>query len=601
MKLEKLVVKNLGPYRDTRQFDLNGELTVFWGANFSGKSTLAKAIYFALTDKVLTTGLKPAALTSTGTASGTVGLFYQHNQKRFRIYRSTKGDLQIEQASGERWLPCTEIAASTLPTLNHLQWRIGCFLHEDELGEFLVQPPANRRDLLNQLLGVEQLLKAQELFIEVRRLAKRREKTALGLQQSLRLEGLADRSADLQTAKNTVTKLEARLQALPGTASAEQPDERLRQTWEQAKAAAQNRLAQRQAQLDSIRAGFNHREELAAILQQSAQQLAQRDAAAHEAEKCTEWRITLASQLRQIDETLATLKNLQGRETCPTCQQPISPKLLEKLVAEYQARRRAILRDHDEAETKEHEARETVRLFDELARKQTGLEHRLQQWQQIETEIALTQTEIETWETKLTALAPLSSADQSREQLQQELETQRRRLAELERQQALYEQRQQEILSANRQAEAVTRHRLLSEWAADALAQTVQAAIGISLKKAESEIVSCLQRFELFHAQPQKIDLEKSQLMPDLDGRALQTLSGSEKTILYLSMKIALSRLMPGADFLVLDDPTTHLDETRRERLRDYILTLTPQKQILLFTNDRSFAGQFTNANRIEL
>jgi exonuclease SbcC len=89
--------------------------------------------------------------------------------------------------------------------------------------------------------------------------------------------------------------------------------------------------------------------------------------------------------------------------------------------------------------------------------------------------------------------------------------------------------------------------------------------------------------------------------MPDLDGRALQTLSGSEKTILYLSMKIALSRLMPGADFLVLDDPTLHLDETRRERLRDYLANLMSEKQVIVFTNDRGFAEQFANAKRINL
>ncbi|MGH7451346.1 MAG: AAA family ATPase, partial [bacterium] len=321
MKLEKIVVKNLGPYREMRQFELDEKLTIVCGANFSGKSTLAKAAYYALTGKMLTTGLKPPALANA--ASGTVGLFYRHAQNHFRIYRSTKGDLQIEQASGEKWLRCDE--ASALPGLNFQQWRAGCFLHEDELGEFLVQPPANRRDLLNQLLGVERLLKAQELFIEVRRLAKRREKTALGRQESLRLDGLADHTAELQTAKNAVAKLEARLQALQSGSAENQPDERLRQTWEQAKTAAQTRLEQSLSQLEAVRAGFNHRDELAAMLQQSAQQLSQREAARRDTESCTELRITLASQLRQVEEILAAIQGLQGQETCPTCQQSISP------------------------------------------------------------------------------------------------------------------------------------------------------------------------------------------------------------------------------------------------------------------------------------
>ncbi len=600
MKLEKIVIKNLGLYREQRQFELGNDLTIFYGANFSGKSTLAKAVYFALTGKTLAAGLKPPALASTGAASGTAGLFYQHQQKSFRIYRSTRGDLQIEQADGDKWQRCAENAA-TLPPLNFQQWRTGCFLHEDELGEFLVQPPASRRDLLNQLLGVESLLKAQELFIQVRRLAKRREKTAVGVQESLRVDDLADRAAELQAAKSAVAKLEARLQALQENTPEARPDERLRQTWEQATAAAKSRLEQSQQQFDAVRAGFNRRDELAALLQQSAQQLSQREAAKHEMEGCTELRITLTSQLRQVEEMLAMMQGLQGRETCPTCQQPISPAVIKKLVEDYQTKRESILREREQAEAKEREARETIGLFDELARKQTDLEQRLQRWQQLDAEIAAAKDELETWEAKLAALAPLSPAGETREKMQQELESHRRQLAELERQQMLYEQRRQAIMSANRQAETVTKHRLLSEWAADALARTVQSVVGISLKKADAEITACLQNFGLFHAQPQKIDLEKSQLMPDLNGRALQTLSGSEKTILYLSMKIALSRLMPGADFLVLDDPTLHLDETRRERLRDYLASLLPEKQIILFTNDRGFAEQFVHAKRIDL
>lgn len=601
MKLKKLIVKNIGRYHGTQSFELGENLTIFHGANFSGKSTLARALYYGLTGKVLTTGLKPSTLVSANAAGGTVGVFYQHQQKAFRIYRSTKAELQIEQAVEEKWVRCAHDEGSTLPALNPSQWRAGCFLHEDELGEFLAQPPASRRELLNQLLGVEQLLQAQELFIQVRRLAKRHEKTAVSLQESLRLDGLADQNSEWQITKSMVAKLEARLQVLQETSAAGTPDERLRQTWEQAKTGAQQRSEQLREQLDRIRAGFETRDELSAMLQQSAQELAQCDAATVEAEKCAERRITLASELRQVQVMLAGIQGLQDREICPTCRQPLSPALIARLVEDYQTRRDALGRDHDQAELAERERREAVRLLDDLSRKHRELEHRLERWQQIETEFAAAQKEMESWDTKLSALAPPASADETRAQLQRELETQRRKLAELEQQQKLYEQRRQEILSANRQAESVKHHRLLSEWAADAVAHTVQSIIGISLKKAEAEIAACLQRFGLFHSQAQHLDLEQSQLMPDLDGRALQTLSGSEKTILYLSMKIALSRLMPGADFLALDDPTLHLDETRRERLHDYLVSLIPEKQIILFTYDRGFADRFVNAQRFDL
>jgi hypothetical protein len=65
--------------------------------------------------------------------------------------------------------------------------------------------------------------------------------------------------------------------------------------------------------------------------------------------------------------------------------------LIAKLVADYQAKREAILRERELAEAKDRDARETMQMLDDLARKQSELERRLQQWQQIETEIAAAQ------------------------------------------------------------------------------------------------------------------------------------------------------------------------------------------------------------------
>ncbi len=89
--------------------------------------------------------------------------------------------------------------------------------------------------------------------------------------------------------------------------------------------------------------------------------------------------------------------------------------------------------------------------------------------------------------------------------------------------------------------------------------------------------------------------------MPELDGRMFRMLSGSEKAILYLSMKLAISSLMPDADFILLDNPTLHSDDLRRQLIRNYLLRFVPQKQIIILTNDRIFADLFPQAHRIDL
>ena len=127
----------------------------------------------------------------------------------------------------------------------------------------------------------------------------------------------------------------------------------------------------------------------------------------------------------------------------------------------------------------------------------------------------------------------------------------------------------------------------------------MQSVSGTKLDRAGDGVSSCLKDFDLL--QEGKFDLEESRLMPDIGGRPFRVLSSSEKLILYLGMKMAISQVMPGAEFFVLDNPTIHLDEFRRQRMCDYLLSLIPDKQIIVFTNDRIFADLMTQAKRINL
>ena len=155
MRIRQLTIKDIGVFSGIRRFDFDHHLTVIYGKNFSGKSTLLRAIYFALCGKILNAGIKAKDIVSDGAKSGTVGITYAINDHLFRIYRSTKGDLQEEQFKDQIW---QSIESSALPPLNFHQWQVGCFLKEEELGEFLSLTSANRRDLLHQLLGVESLI-----------------------------------------------------------------------------------------------------------------------------------------------------------------------------------------------------------------------------------------------------------------------------------------------------------------------------------------------------------------------------------------------------------------------------------------------------------
>lgn len=599
MKLTSLSVERFGRFAESKHVEFDPALTVFTGANSSGKSTLVRAIYFALTGKVLGPGLKPSELTSSGHRGGLVSLTADCDGKLLRLTRPTLGALEVaQQASDGSWQPCPA-QPEALPALNPLQWRAGCFLHENELGEFIVQMPSSRRDLMHQLLGADKLLQAQELFILARRKAKRVEKQVTGHRDSLKLAGLVGRSGELAEAEVELRRLEARWQAASEARSGTTVEARVRDTWEQAKAAAQRRLQQLQEQLAQVRSGFAGLEEVEALLEQVDGHLAKREAAAQEVEAAIERRTVLSDQLRQTREVRLRLKELSAKEYCPTCHQVLLPSHVQQILPEYITREATLAQELEAAQAQEASARRAQELIEQAAGRRAELARRLQRWQELDAAIAAASAELAMWEEKLAAHP--KGTDESLAGLQQQVEAQRQHCQTLHGQQQVFTQRQQEIARAHEQAVTAITNRRLSEWAADAVARTVQHVIGVSIQQVEKELAACLRAFRLFAKQQHSFNLHEKHLLPDIDGRAWQALSGSEKALIYLSMKVALSRLLAGAGFLVLDNPTTHLDEARRSRLRDYLLSLLPTRQIILFTNDQAFASLFPKARSIQL
>lgn len=136
MRLEQLTVRNLGIFRGARSFDLNADKVLIYGTNFSGKTTLAQAIYFVLSGKVLTNGLRPSALIFQNEAGGTSGLTYHHEGQRYRIWRSAKGDFKTEKFLDKEWMSL-RVHHPVLPTLNPIQWQVGCFLKEEDVSELI--------------------------------------------------------------------------------------------------------------------------------------------------------------------------------------------------------------------------------------------------------------------------------------------------------------------------------------------------------------------------------------------------------------------------------------------------------------------------------
>ncbi len=103
-----------------------------------------------------------------------------------------------------------------------------------------------------------------------------------------------------------------------------------------------------------------------------------------------------------------------------------------------------------------------------------------------------------------------------------------------------------------------------------------------------------------------KIDVHSDPMRPRVlnsgDTRDFAALSGSERALVYLCLKAALSETIGVVPFLVLDEPTVYLDPDRKRRLVRLLTQLAgSRRQLLVVTNDPWLKDELGHAQIIEL
>ena len=77
MNLKYLEIKDIGILTGIKRFDFHSQLTVIYGPNFSGKSTLVSAIFYALSGKLPIDRVKPTDLLVPGSMRAYVKLSFE--------------------------------------------------------------------------------------------------------------------------------------------------------------------------------------------------------------------------------------------------------------------------------------------------------------------------------------------------------------------------------------------------------------------------------------------------------------------------------------------------------------------------------------------
>lgn len=622
MRLERIRLKTFGCFQQ-QDFELSDGINLIFGPNFSGKSTLVNAIFFTLTGKPIVPKVDATAIKSAKSYSGTAGLQFVENGKRYMLFRGTGKRFQLRQEKNGEWhivfddkrVTVVEAALKEKFGIMHDRLALTTFLREGEIFEFLARQPATRRDILFALLGIDRLIEVRERFIDARRLAKRERNRIQAHQNSLRFSAQNAHKTEIQ-------KIEAKLKKLEKAYGTETGDAELIAEWKQSHRQTQTQLNDLTQERTETLSGFNNISHLREMMTTIETAVKEATGLEREREELIQKIGSFNSQIGALANVCNTLRTLieSGNGHCPTCHQKLEQEIVQKIMKERETEKSQLsaeLNDHQKTLTEKTESLESRQ---ELEQRLQTLQTKATRLEQLEQDIGKTQTELDTLTTRIrekgvseeTTDESINDDVQSTEsipenldkpQLKARIDNERKKLEKLKQEEAVQLDRLERLQKVNAEAEQVERTTLSLELACAGVDKTIETLQRQILKPAEEELHQRLEQMELFGRT--RIDLQKQHLLPSLkiDGvdRSLMLLSGSEKMFLYLCFKVALAKVLGNPGFFVFDDPTLHLDDERKALMVDFIRKLAEEHQVVVTSYDEEVRAGLDGAHLIEM
>ena len=625
MRLERILLKSFGCF-ERRDFDLSDGVNLIFGPNFSGKSTLVNAIFFTLTGKPIVPKVNLPAMAQSGAPSGTAGLNFRNGQQSYQLFRSTHGEVQLrlKEEADEKWrilFTGKRSADEDLRKKFHFNYHhlaAATFLREGEIFEFLARQPSDRRDVLYALLGIDRLMEVRQRFLEGRRVARREEKRIQDHQRSMRVTTVKNHREEIERVEAELKNLEAEYELLSGKVG-ESGDTVLVAELTQAHGRFQKEIDGLIQERASVLSGFTDVDHLRTSIKEIEAATASAGGLEKQREEVIQRIGSLNSQIQTFTSECETLRQLVDSDHghCPTCHQPVQQKIIAGILEEKESVRAASQKELDAQQKTLDKQTANINALRGLRQRHQLMQGKIQQLERIEAQLTNLQREFDGIASRLGALQPTippqtsavsenatdpaQIADQPR-QLKYQIDNLRRRLVGLNKEEAVIAHKLQELQRAQYQANQILRTRLSFELACESIDKTIASIQKTILQPAEKEIQHWLERMDLTRFS--RIDLKSQPLLPSLNvegvERNLLLLSGSEKMMLYLCFKAALSEALGALGFFVFDDPTLHLDPDRRGAMIDFIQQLAEEHQVIVTSNDPEVRAGLPDAHLIE-
>jgi DNA repair exonuclease SbcCD ATPase subunit len=615
LELLELRLERFGPYK-SRSVRFQPGLNLVYGPNASGKSTITSALFYALTGHALQPSARPAQYAQEGAGAGTLTLSFRAQAtpeaaaggaqlslypggapSAFRLVRTTAGDLELASTEAGRTIVLAQTPGKSRLAIQRMlgidQHRLGLahFLREDEVGHFLSQTGGERKNLLRAALSLDRWERALKMYREARRLARVRHKevsSALGQLAGplegpeARLDALRRELKDAQAERGHLLEAEG--------------GERLVELGR-----AKARALELERELSGVLFPLPSSAHLLAELSRLEEELERLSTLDSDLGFARQHFGELLGLQQSVASDLARLRTLldAAEHHCPTCEQPLDLSLIGSLIAQKERRLAELTAELASAREALERLEGAERHRDEQRRLYSDLRVKREKVRTLTAELE----GVLSWMESARAQAS-GEAAQRLAALEERTAAARAQLEALLREVgAAAERRKQHEVLQEREAGA-RRLRLRTEAAVDALEAAVSEVAEGWFGPMERRLQALLQSVGVLAGLA--VDVHSDPMRPrlgDAEGqRDLVALSGSERALVYLCLKAALSETLGIVPFLALDEPTVHLDAERKRRLVRLLRQLAgTRKQVIVATNDAGLLDALAGSHVISL
>lgn len=180
MVIDSLKIRNIRKFEE-KTCNFKSGLNIVIGDNFAGKTTICESIFYCLFGESLKGRKNTKALAKYDSVISEVSLSLTREQDNIHITRRLPNELKVTTISQNRSKTITskkdtDIFFKDLFGQNANSMKFG-FLSESEVVEFITLTKSDRRDLIFSIAGVSTLEEIRNIFIENRKQSKREEKS----------------------------------------------------------------------------------------------------------------------------------------------------------------------------------------------------------------------------------------------------------------------------------------------------------------------------------------------------------------------------------------------------------------------------------------